>query len=213
MITVKFAESNTQSAYGLTQWDYGQVLQIEGLSLPNPVEVHFAEERAQVAYVQLGYTQGSGTAVHIPDKMLESGKDLRAYVYVSDKQAGETIKTIRLPVKRRQKPEIYSGEDADHITVEMIMEELSKKADGMKLVDSNYLQLMSGAKEIGDRIRLPVQEREIEIKKEDDAIKWRYTDSNEWQVLIPLADLRGPAGETPEFEIRNGHLFAMYKEE
>ena len=55
--------------------------------------------------------------------------------------------------------------------------------------------------------------REIELKRNDNEIQWRYTDSNEWKTLVSLNELKGEDGQTPEFEIRNDHLFAIYKEE
>ncbi len=46
MIRVYFEEGEKEkTAYGLTQWDYGQKLQIQGLNLPSEqeaVEVHFS---------------------------------------------------------------------------------------------------------------------------------------------------------------------------
>lgn len=46
MIRVYFEEGEKEkTAYGLTQWDYGQKLQILGLNLPSEqeaVEVHFS---------------------------------------------------------------------------------------------------------------------------------------------------------------------------
>ena len=53
--------------------------------------------------------------------------------------------------------------------------------------------------------------REIELKNNGVEIQWRYTDSNDWIKLIDLESIRGPAGETPEFEIREGHLYAIYQ--
>ena len=73
---------------------------------------------------------------------------------------------------------------------------------------------MSGSKEIGDRIRLPSGGsggKEIELRNNGTALQWRYTDSNEWTDLILIDDIKGPAGETPTFEIREGNLYAIYK--
>ena len=76
----------------------------------------------------------------------------------------------------------------------------------------NELQLLSGNIPIGQRVRLPTGTgREIELRNNGTEIQWRYTDSNTWNTLVSLSELRGPAGETPEFEIREGHLFATYK--
>ena len=95
-----------------------------------------------------------------------------------------------------------------------MMSELKGKADNLK-EEEGYLQLLSGATPIGDRIRLPAGTggtgREIELRNNGTAIEWRYTDSNEWTELVKITDLSGKDGETPEFEIREGHLIAKYK--
>ena len=93
-----------------------------------------------------------------------------------------------------------------------IIDKLNKKADNLKFEDG-YLQLLSDTLPVGERIRLGQSSgREIELKNDGAAICWRYTDSNEWTELVKLNDLKGKDGETPEFEIREGHLFAIYNE-
>ena len=97
-----------------------------------------------------------------------------------------------------------------------ILRKIDAKADDLKL-DGTFLTLLSDGKEIGNRIRLPSGGegggREIELKNNGTAIQWRYTDSNDWQDLVLLEQLKGKDGQTPDFEIRtNGHLIAIYKE-
>lgn len=53
--------------------------------------------------------------------------------------------------------------------------------------------------------------REIELRNSGTAIEWRYTDSNEWTELAKISDLSGKDGEAPDFEVRDGHLIAIYK--
>lgn len=33
---------------------------------------------------------------------------------------------------------------------------------------------------------------------------------NDWNDLVPLEDLKGKDGKPPEFEVRDGHLIAIY---
>jgi hypothetical protein len=113
-----------------------------------------------------------------------------------------------MPVKKRARPENYDGSSLT--PMQEILNELHCRADDLN-IQEDILQLMSEGQPIGTRIRLPVQEREIELKNDGTDIKWRYTDSNEWNRLVALEDIRGPAGETPEFEIRDGHLYAIYQ--
>lgn len=196
---------------GLTQWDYGQDLQIIGLGIVQNAEIHFALEGCREAEIQTAKIEDEILYARIPDKLLEKGENIKAYVYLATPDYGETVKTIAMPVARRPKPDDYSS-PAERNLLRELMEQVSLKADNIKAIDG-FIQLLAGEKEIGDRIRLPSGSgREIELRNNGQAIQWRYTDSNEWKDLASLADLKGPAGETPEFEIRDGHLIAIYKQ-
>lgn len=202
------------SVPGLTQWDYGQVLEIYGLQYAINVEVHYAIRRQREdAIIDVPNVREGVIYSRIPDKLLESGEELCAYVYIADKDSGETVRTIVLPVKRRPKPGDYDA-PAEKNLLRQLMEQVKGKADSMTLDESGrYLQLTSDGKLVGDRIRLNVAAgREIELKNNGTAIQWRYTDSNEWKDLVLLDDIRGKDGVAPEFEVRNGHLWAVYPE-
>lgn len=195
---------------GLTQWDYGQELQIIGLGAVKNAEVHFALEGRREAEIQTVKIENEILYARIPDKLLEKGENIKAYVYLATADHGETIKTIAMPVVRRPRPDDYSA-PAERNLLRELMDQVSLKADNITDADG-FIQLLAGKKKIGDRIRLPSGTgREIELRNNGQAIQWRYTDSNEWTDLVKLTDLKGPAGETPEFEIRGGHLIAIYE--
>lgn len=192
---------------GLTQWDYGQELQIIGLGPVQNAEVHFALEGRREAEIQTVNIENEILYARIPDKLLEKGENIKAYVYLATPDHGETIKTIAMPVVRRPRPDDYSA-PAERNLLRELMDQVSLKADNITIEDG-YIHLMAGEKEIGDRIRLPSGTgREIELRNNGTAIQWRYTDSNDWEDLISLDDMKG---ESPEFEIRDGHLIAIYK--
>lgn len=196
--------------YGLTQWDYGQKLQIIGLEGLKRPEVHFAGASSAAALICPATVQEDGSIVaRIPDRLLERGEDIRAYVYVADGQSGETVYTMTLHVARRAKPEDYDA-PAEKNLLRQVLEKLDTKADSLDLIEG-ALVLKAGDAEIGPRIRLPTGGGEIELRNNGTAIQWRRTDSNEWADLAALDELRGPAGETPEFVIREGHLIAIYQ--
>lgn len=85
----------------LWQYDYGQILQIVGLNLPEWYEVHFSNSEFD------GEAKGSiGTAdgVTIPDEFLLNGTDVYAWLFLHDTETdGETEYKIRIPVKARAK--------------------------------------------------------------------------------------------------------------
>lgn len=202
--------------FTVTQYDFGQTMEVHGLiGLPKQVEVHFAESYSQEADVTFGEVTDDILRVRIPDSLLETGNNISAYVYLTDETSGKTIFTVHIPVERRPKPNPYEEPEEQGLLRELLLM-LKAKADDIDLVDGE-LQLLSCGKGIGSKVRLPSGEkgREIELTNDGEAIKWRYTDSNEWTELVTLESLRGPRGqpgETPEFEIRDNHLFAIYKD-
>ena len=208
-------DSDIPIVYGLYQYDYGQDLLIYGLNNQDVTQVHFSAVNLKSALIStVQPTEDGGIKCAIPDKCLEQGTDIIVYVYLSGQGFGKTIRQAILSVNKRKKPEDYSPEE-DKGIVDKLISQVSGKADNIK-IDGEYIQLLSGAKAIGDRVRIPSGEggsaREIELKRNDDEIQWRYTDSNEWKTLVSLNELKGEDGQTPEFEIRNDHLFAIYKE-
>ncbi len=219
MIVADIFEKNMAQAEGLYQWDYGQYLMVDGMDIPDDTEVQFYQAlRSSTGKIKDG-------KVHIPDMMLQNAAEITAYVYVCQPDSGETVLKIRLPVKARPKPEDYVLPDYTEYTRLLplggelgqtpVMTERGVawgiRADGLRLIE-NELQLLSGKMPIGQRVRLPTGTgREIELRNNGTEIQWRYTNSNKWNTLVSLSELRGPAGETPEFEIREGHLFVKYK--
>lgn len=142
MITAVFTDNDDYAhAYGLWQWDYGQQLRIEGLHLPTAVEIHFAlQETGGEAITRVGTTKDGVTTVTIPDSMLEGNRatwtadkayNIYAWVYMSDKLSGETIKRITMQVKSRPKPEAFEAPGDGEIFREAIeaVNDAAKRAE------------------------------------------------------------------------------------
>lgn len=142
MVTAVFTDNDDYArAYGLWQWDYGQQLRIEGLHLPTAVEIHFAlQETGGEAITRVGTTKDGVTTVTIPDSMLEGNSaawtaektyNIYAWVYLSDKLSGETIKRITMQVKSRPKPEAFEAPGDGEIFHEAIeaVNDAAKRAE------------------------------------------------------------------------------------
>ena len=142
MITAVFTDNDDYArTYGLWQWDYGQQLRIEGLHLPTAVEIHFAlQETGGEAITRVGTTKDGVTTVTIPDSMLEGNSaawtaektyNIYAWVYLSDKLSGETIKRITMQVKSRPKPEAFEAPGDGEIFREAIeaVNDAAKRAE------------------------------------------------------------------------------------
>lgn len=142
MVTAVFTDNDDYArAYGLWQWDYGQQLRIEGLHLPTAVEIHFAlQETGGEAITRVGTTKDGITTVTIPDSMLEGNStawtadkayNIYAWVYLSDKLSGETIKRITMQVKSRPKPKAFEAPGDGEIFHQAIeaVNEAAKRAE------------------------------------------------------------------------------------
>ena len=104
----------TAEVKGIWQWDYGQILRIQGLNLPSAVEIHFSlDEHGGEAVRRIGVTKDGVTDVVVPDTMLENESAYGdsyyffAYIYLTDETSGNTEYKIRAKVSTRSKPEGY----------------------------------------------------------------------------------------------------------
>lgn len=121
MISVNFIKNETRKTIvpGLWQYDYGQKLRIQGLSLPPAVEIHFSlQDKGGEAVTRIGTTKDGVTDVVIPDSMLEkeTSQDyvLYTFIYLTDETSGRTEYKISMTVKARPKPEAFDKpEDAE----------------------------------------------------------------------------------------------------
>lgn len=97
------------------QYDFGQILQIEGLPLPPVVEVHYANKGKDIALPQTGVTEGGITSAPIPNEILEEKGAFTAYIFVTDGESGETCYTINGYVNKRPPVEGFNTPEDQEI--------------------------------------------------------------------------------------------------
>ena len=107
IVTAVFKGSKNTKVSDVWQWDYGQILRIQGLDLPTAVEVDFAVAGASESISRIGTTKDGVTDVVIPDSLIETGNNLVAYIYLRDAETGNTEYQIDMIVTKRAKPEAY----------------------------------------------------------------------------------------------------------
>lgn len=107
IVTAVFKCSKNTKVSDVWQWDYGQILRIQGLDLPTAVEVDFAVAGASESISRIGTTKDGVTDVVIPDSLIETGNNLVAYIYLRDAESGNTEYQIDMIVTKRAKPEAY----------------------------------------------------------------------------------------------------------
>ena len=72
ILTAVFEDDRYCRVSGAWQYDYGQILRIQGLNLPKAVEIHFSlTEKSGESITRIGTTKDGATDVLIPDSMLE----------------------------------------------------------------------------------------------------------------------------------------------
>lgn len=142
-----FSEANTATVKGIWQYDFGQILRIEGLGLPDAVEVHFSlQKTGGEAKRRIGVTKDGVTDVRIPDFILEEESSVKyeayAFIYVSDRIHGNTTKKIIMEIEARPKPEAFNKPCEAQIfqdTIEAVRESMAgaeAAADMQKIVDT-----------------------------------------------------------------------------
>lgn len=143
MVTVVFNPGDTSASKysAISQYDYGQVLRIQGLNLPAAVEIHFAlQPNGGTSVPRIGITKDGVTDVIIPDSMLENNDStndysIYAFVFLTDATSGQTEYRITLRVTARPKPEVPGGGDNPdifHEAVQAVREAAEQAAESEK---------------------------------------------------------------------------------
>lgn len=145
MVIANFKNDSHPIVYGASQWNYGEVLRIQGLNLPKAVEIHFSlEKTAGQAIPRIGTTKDGVTDVVIPDSLLENEGELQDYfvyvwIYLTDATSGRTEHSLSIKVKARSKPEIPGGDDNADPFREAI-EEVNSAADRAESAEQKVAQ-------------------------------------------------------------------------
>ena len=130
--------SRTAEVKNIWQWDYGQILRIQGLPLPTAVEIHFSlDEHGGEALRRIGMTNDGVTDVVIPDSMLKNESAYGdsyyffAYIYLTDETSGNTEYKIQAKVSTRSKPEgfVSGGNDTFAEILKTVNEIAEDKVD------------------------------------------------------------------------------------
>lgn len=101
IVTALFNDTGRARTRPLYRYDYGQVLQINGATLPETYEVHFSNSVRDEAVTVTGNANG----VEVPDACLMDGRPVYAWLYMhTGEDDGETVFHITIPVIDRSCP-------------------------------------------------------------------------------------------------------------
>lgn len=97
IVTVAYTPGAPAKARPLYQYDYGQILQLTGVDLPEHYEVHFSSGDAAAVTVI-----GDADGARIPDALLLHTEAIKAWLYLhAGEDDGETVWQITIPVLAR----------------------------------------------------------------------------------------------------------------
>ena len=172
-IVVVALDSTYAKATGIWQWDYGQILRVQGKNLPKAVEVHFSlNEKGGDSITRIGTTIDGVTDVPIPDSFLENNGraqdyTIYAFVYLEDGSSGNTEYKITMPVKSRPKPEIPGTPEEPELFRETV-KAVNAAADRAEVSEKNA---KTSEEEAGKYAASASSSAEEAKKTKEDAIK------------------------------------------
>ena len=139
MIDVAFKGDETiiKSDQHVYQWDTGQKIMVSGLGDSNINQVHFSFNGLKTAY-PVNVTNSSGTVtVNTPNIVLRYGKDVYMYLCIKNTNGTVvTIKTVIIPVIKRNMPENYMYDDDETVAVKL--DELQTEIQRSTAVDTDH---------------------------------------------------------------------------
>ena len=134
-ITVTLGDDLYIKAPHVFQYDYGLVLVLDGILLPEDYEVHFSNKKHGIAKKAEITEEG----VLIPDEYLRSGEDIFAWVYVRNGDSdGYTVYSFQLPVISRSVEQGDNISTVEHNIIDKAMQALDEAVSETRQNVLNY---------------------------------------------------------------------------
>ena len=228
MIKIDFTETNEVRNTELFQFDYGQILEISGVELPEKFEMHF--EYGDISLSVDGiYSNGKGT-VKVPDTLLDGLRSkFSAWLYVENGKSGKTLKTVEFILGRRKKPSDYPcnpseiaevktlaeyvKENADKVaTAEKVGQDLLQRAENGEFDGTDYILTETDKTEIAEAIPVddklsatstkPLQNKVV--KEHFDKVQDILADGKLKDIICFTSEQEATDGQYTEYVIPNG---------
>ena len=123
VIVAKFC-GGTNRTQTIARWryDYGQVLQFDGIELPTTYQVHIANDEFGTAEIYIGDSNG----VEIPSKYFYSGLPIFAWVFLSvGEDDGETKYLVKIPIMDRAYPDTDPPTEQEYQAIQQLIVQLN----------------------------------------------------------------------------------------
>ena len=151
---------DTAIVYGLHQWDRDITLEIKGVEINGDVWVQFSmDESGGTAVPVYTKVENGVISAEIPGFVFEkeTTKNYVAYafVYETNIDYGKTIKTIKLNINARPKPDDYVYTEPEKKRYELLEERIKKSKKTVYLAVMSWLMILCQTKaQIPFRIKL-----------------------------------------------------------
>lgn len=142
-IRISMGSGKTGQTGKLYQYDRGQRLIIEGMTLPQTYQVHWSND----PYTKSKTTIGDSTGADIPDEYLETGRDIHVWVYDVGEDHAETECHGIIRVIRRAKPSDEEPTPAQKTVIDQAIEALNSAAES---IPEAIEEALAEAKESGE---------------------------------------------------------------
>lgn len=206
---------------GLWQYDFGQVLRIQGGNLKSAVEIHFSlQETGGEAVTRIGTTKDGVTDVVIPDTMLinddiDDKYNIYVFIYIADRESGETEKKFALEVKSRPKPEAFDATE-DKKLFEEAIKAVNESAERAETAEQQAEGWAHGREDMPDREEDNAKYYSEQAEKVAMEIPGQVEDAKseiDKYVQGKEEELKGETGDVyfAAFKIVNGRL-VMYSD-
>ena len=159
-VDVNFGRERTARKSGLYQYDYGQILRVFDLELPEYVTVDFSlTDTRGSTETRVGKTTDGCLEVQIPNEMLKNSHVsvnteyymIYAYIYVSDETSGNTVYKVILQVKTRSKPSDIGTDPEDKKLLDEAVNAVNAAASRAETAESNAMYYSEAAKQVATK--------------------------------------------------------------
>lgn len=201
IITAKFYDKPCAWTDEQWQWDYGQILQFEGLELPEAYEVHFSNiSIGGESITQIGGENG----VTIPDQFFTTGETIYAWVYLHQgEDDGETVYSVTIPVKKRPQPSDTPPTPQEQSAIDQAIAALNVAVEKSETAITHYPHIQDGTWWVWDVTTETWVDTEVEAQGEPG--------EDGFSPTITVTDITGghrvtitDAEGTQTFEVLNG---------
>lgn len=213
-VSVSFSgyRHSAEASAALWQWDYGQRLIIRGLNLPDVYEVHFCNPGDAESIT----TIGDSTGVSIPDELLETGKYIKAYIYLHEgTDDGETEYEITIKVYPRARPSDRGPRESERSVLDEVLVLLNSLTGGQNQGSSlngvlNYTALINRPRINGKTLAGDMAGEELGLVNAEDGKGLSSNDYTQTEKAIVnlLLNLLKAANNGKVLGIINGTLAA-----